>query len=72
MICVLTTHIVRALVDADEAVRTELLENPEATTLRLHVADVDVGKVIGKQGRTARSLHTILSVATINISGGTC
>lgn len=60
-ICHLITKIVSAVVDADEDVRVELLEESEAITLRVHVSDSDLGKVIGKQGRTARSLRTIVS-----------
>lgn len=50
-----------ALVDQPDAVRVEMVESGESTTLRLYVAADDLGKVIGKQGRTARSLRTILS-----------
>jgi hypothetical protein len=52
-------EIVKALVDAPEHVRLEILRGPEGATMRLHVADADLGKLIGKQGRTARSLRTI-------------
>lgn len=51
----------KALVDKPDAVRVEMDQTGEATTLRLYVAPDDLGKVIGKQGRTARSLRTILS-----------
>lgn len=56
----LVSQIARALVDIPEAVLTETLEAEENTVLRLRVAPSDVGKVIGRQGRTARSLRTIL------------
>ena len=62
---VLMTEIARALVDEPEAVEVETVPEGEGTLLRLHVAPGDIGKVIGKQGRTARSLRTILSAASM-------
>jgi predicted RNA-binding protein YlqC (UPF0109 family) len=58
-------EIAKALVDVPGEVRVELLDGPDTMTLRLHVADSDVGKLIGKQGRTARSLRTILSAVSM-------
>ncbi len=49
------------LVDDPESLRIETNSSDQATTFRLYVAPDDLGKVIGKQGRTARSLRTILS-----------
>lgn len=63
----LVTEIARALVDSPESVVVEALQDGEATVLRLHVSPSDVGKVIGKQGRTARSLRTILSAASMKL-----
>ena len=63
----LVTEIARALVDEPEAVRVDVQKQPEGTVLRLRVARIDVGKVIGKQGRTARSLRTILSAASMKL-----
>jgi predicted RNA-binding protein YlqC (UPF0109 family) len=63
----LLIEITRALVDDTEAVRIELITSPEAVVLRLHVAASDIGKVIGKQGRTARSLRTILGAASMKL-----
>jgi uncharacterized protein len=63
----LMTEITRALVDDADAVRVEALTEQEATVLRLHVAPGDIGKVIGKQGRTARSLRTILGAASMKL-----
>ena len=57
----LLAGMAKALVDKPDAVRVEMDETGESTTLRLYVAADDLGKVIGKQGRTARSLRTILS-----------
>jgi uncharacterized protein len=53
----LVTEIARALVDEPEAVNVEAVKRAENTVLRLRVAPSDVGKVIGKQGRTARSMR---------------
>lgn len=61
----LVTEIARALVDEPEAVVVEALEHEESTVLRLRVAPADVGKVIGKQGRTARSMRTILGAVSM-------
>jgi predicted RNA-binding protein YlqC (UPF0109 family) len=63
----LLTEIARALVDDTDAVRVEVLAEQESTVLRLHVAASDIGKVIGKQGRTARSLRTILGAASMKL-----
>jgi len=61
----LVTQIARALVDLPEAVVVEEVEREESTVLRLRVAPTDVGKVIGKQGRTARSMRTILGAVSM-------
>ncbi len=57
----------RALVDETDAVYVEVISAPDSTILRLHVSPNDIGKVIGKQGRTARSLRTILSAASMKL-----
>ena len=56
----LLAWIARHLVDDPEAVRVETVEQDGTTVLRLHVAPDDVGKVIGRQGRIARALRTIV------------
>lgn len=56
----LVLQIARALVDLPEAVEVDAIESADNTALRLRTAPTDVGKVIGKQGRTARSIRTIL------------
>jgi uncharacterized protein len=63
----LVSEIARALVDDVDAVVVEVVIQQEATVLRLHVAPSDIGKVIGKQGRTARSLRTILGAASMKL-----
>lgn len=61
----LVTEIARALVDEPNAVSVEAVKRTENTVLRLRVAPSDVGKVIGKQGRTARSMRTILGAVSM-------
>ncbi len=63
----LMTEITRALVDDVDAVRVEVISDQNSVVLRLHVANNDIGKVIGKQGRTARSLRTILGAASMKL-----
>ncbi len=63
----LISEIARALVDDTDAVEVETINQADATVLRLHVAASDIGKVIGKQGRTARSLRTILGAASMKL-----
>ena len=60
----LIERIARALVDKPEEVSVTALEGTQATVLELKVAKEDLGKVIGKQGRTARSLRTRLGAAS--------
>jgi len=56
----LLDYLARGLVDEPDAVRVEELEEDDALVLRLHVAPDDVGKVIGRQGRIARALRTVV------------
>ena len=61
----LILELAKALVDDTGAVRVDVINENDSAVLRLHVAPSDIGKVIGKQGRTARSLRTILSAASM-------
>lgn len=61
----LVTSIARSLVDAPEEIVVEAVEDGDGVLLRLRLAAGDVGKVIGRQGRTARSLRTILGAASM-------
>ena len=61
----LITEIARVLVDAPQDVAVEAVAVADSTSLRLRVAPGDVGKVIGKQGRTVRSLRTILGAVSM-------
>ena len=57
----LVAELARRLVDEPGAVRVEEVEEEDGTlVLRLQVADADIGKVIGRQGRLARALRTIV------------
>ena len=56
-----------ALVDSPEGVSVEAFNDGDGTLIRLRVATTDVGKVIGKQGRTARSIRTILSASSMKL-----
>jgi uncharacterized protein len=60
MVVELVEDLARRLVDEPDAVRVEQLEEDDELVLRLHVAEADRGKVIGRQGRIARSLRTIV------------
>ena len=63
----LVREIAQALVDEPAAVQVESISRDESTVLRLRVAPQDVGKVIGKQGRTARSVRTILGAVSMKL-----
>jgi predicted RNA-binding protein YlqC (UPF0109 family) len=63
----LITEMARALVDIPDSVSVEALKDGDGTVLRLRVAPSDVGKVIVKQGRTARSMRTILGAASMKM-----
>jgi predicted RNA-binding protein YlqC (UPF0109 family) len=63
----LMSEIAKALVDDIAAVQVEVINESDSTILRLHVAPGDIGKVIGKQGRTARSLRTILGATSMKL-----
>jgi predicted RNA-binding protein YlqC (UPF0109 family) len=61
----LLAYLARELVDDPEAVRVEEEERDEALVLVLHVAPDDVGKVIGRQGRIARALRTLVRASAV-------
>jgi predicted RNA-binding protein YlqC (UPF0109 family) len=63
----LVGDIARALVDLPENVFVEAFNQEDSTVIRLRVAPSDIGKVIGKQGRTARSMRTILAAASMKL-----
>jgi predicted RNA-binding protein YlqC (UPF0109 family) len=56
----LLEFLARQLVDEPDAVRVEQVDEEDTLVLRLHVAQEDLGKVIGRQGRIARALRTVV------------
>ena len=63
----LIKYIAQALVDNPEQVEVLEVEGSQTSVLELKVAKEDLGKVIGKQGRTARAMRTILGAASAKI-----
>jgi predicted RNA-binding protein YlqC (UPF0109 family) len=59
----LVEFLAKSLVDDPAAVRIHTIERDDATVIELEVAPADLGKVIGRQGRTARALRTLLAAA---------
>jgi predicted RNA-binding protein YlqC (UPF0109 family) len=59
----LVEHVVKALVDAPDQVAINQIEDDQGAALELRVAPNDLGKVIGRQGRTARALRALLNAA---------
>jgi predicted RNA-binding protein YlqC (UPF0109 family) len=64
----LVTEIAKALVDIPDEVSVREVEGEQTTVLELRVAPSDLGKVIGKQGRTARSIRTLLGAAGMKLN----
>jgi predicted RNA-binding protein YlqC (UPF0109 family) len=64
----LVTEIAKALVDIPDEVTVREVEGEQVTVLELRVAPSDLGKVIGKQGRTARSIRTLLGAAGMKLN----
>jgi predicted RNA-binding protein YlqC (UPF0109 family) len=60
--------IARSLVDSPDEVKVTEVEGEQTTVLELRVAADDLGKVIGKQGRTARSIRTILASSGMKLN----
>lgn len=61
----LIDYIAKALVDAPDAVEVTELGDAEASVVKLKVAKDDLGKVIGKKGRTAKAMRTLLGAAAL-------
>lgn len=61
----LVDFIVKALVDEPNQVDVSEIEGEKTTVIELRVATDDLGKVIGRQGRTARAIRTVLTAAAI-------
>ncbi len=63
----LIRFIAQSLVDQPDAVEVDEFDEDGTTVLELHVAADDLGKVIGKQGRTARAMRTVLQAASTKL-----
>jgi len=64
----LVEEIAKALVDIPDEVQVQEIQGEQITVLELRVAPSDLGKVIGKQGRTARSIRTLLGAAGMKLN----
>jgi predicted RNA-binding protein YlqC (UPF0109 family) len=64
----LIAYIAKALVDKPEEVLVTEIEGEQTSVIELKVAKEDLGKVIGKQGRTARAMRTILSASSTKLN----
>ena len=64
---VLIEKIAKSLVDYPEQVVVQSVEGQQGTMLELKVSENDLGKIIGKQGRTARSIRSILNAASMKL-----
>ncbi len=62
----LLEFIAKSMVTNPEAVTITVTEKENATVLELHVAEEDMGKVIGKQGRIAKAIRTVMKAAASN------
>ncbi len=63
----LITYVSKSLVDLPEQVHVNEIVGEQTTVIELRVDKTDLGKVIGKQGRTARALRTILNAASTKL-----
>ncbi len=61
----LVEYIAKMLVDSPDQVEVNMIEGEKSTMLELKVAPEDIGKVIGKQGRIAKAIRTVLSAASV-------
>ncbi|MDD5904252.1 MAG: KH domain-containing protein [Clostridium sp.] len=61
----LVEYIAKSLVDTPDEVKINLNEDEEAITIELSVAKDDMGKVIGKQGRIAKAIRTVVRAASL-------
>jgi uncharacterized protein len=63
----LVEYVAKVLVDQPDQVHVEAVEDSTTTTLKLRVAPGDLGRVIGKQGRTARAIRTLLHATAARV-----
>ena len=59
----LVEFVAKSLVDDADSVQVKQVDNPESTVIELHVSPDDMGKVIGKQGRIAKAIRTVVKAA---------
>lgn len=59
----LVEYIAKSLVDSPDEVRVKQVQNDQSIILEVHVAPDDMGKIIGRQGRVAKAMRTLLKVA---------
>jgi hypothetical protein len=59
----LVEFVAKSLVDSADEVKVHVIDRDQATVFELEVAQADLGKIIGRQGRTARAIRTLLSAA---------
>lgn len=64
----LVAYLARQLVDEPDAVRVEEVERDDALVIQLHVAEGDLGKVIGRGGRIARALRTVVRASSARVN----
>ena len=58
----LVEYVAKALVDEPDAVEVKAVDDPEGRVIELHVAETDMGKVIGRNGSVAKAMRTLLKV----------
>ena len=63
----LVRYIAQSLVDKPEAVEIHEVENEDSIVIELHVDEDDMGKVIGKQGRIAKAIRTVVKAASVRL-----
>ena len=63
----LVQYLVRSIVNQPDAVEVTETQNDDASVFELKVAKEDLGRIIGKQGRTAKSLRTIMTAAAARV-----
>ncbi len=63
----LIEHIAKSLVDFPEMVKVNEIQGEKTTVFELRVGSGDLGKIIGKEGRTAKSIRTIITAASMKL-----
>jgi predicted RNA-binding protein YlqC (UPF0109 family) len=63
----LVTQIAQAIVDAPEQVQVATVDDGDVMVLELRVAPTDIGKIIGRQGRTIKSMRTLVGAASLKL-----